>query len=69
MHNVFSFNKKKVEITCKNIVEITKTISNGLQFIDSTRLLSAHYQSLPIILLKEFIKLDLNTDMIKNVKL
>ena len=49
----------------KSRTEITKTISYRLQFIDS-----AHYQILLIILLKEFIRLNKNTDiMIKAVKL
>ena len=35
-----------------------------LQFIDSTRFMEDHYQILLITLLKEFIKLNANMDMI-----
>ena len=47
--------------------EISKTISYRLQFID---LWQAHYQILLIILLKDFIRLNVKKNMIlKNVKL
>ena len=61
----------EIEVTRvgKNGEEITNTISYRLQFIDSVRFVIAHYQILLIILLKEFIKLNVNTDMmVKNVK-
>ena len=54
----------------KNGEEITKNISYILQFIDSQNLWQAHYQILSIIFLKEYIELNVNTDMmIKNVEL
>ena len=41
-----------------------------LKFIDSTRFMKAHHQILSIIVLKESIELNVNTDMmIKNVRL
>ena len=46
--------------------EITKTISYRLQFIESA--IITHYQILLIILLSEFTKLNVHTDMIiKNI--
>ena len=50
--------------------EITNTISHRLQFIDSARFMASLYQILLIILLKEFITLIVNSNMVKkNVKL
>ena len=50
----------------KNGEKITKNISYKFWFIDSKRFIEC---SLSIMLLKEFIELNLNTDMmIKNVK-
>ena len=60
--------KKEVTRIDKNGEEITKNISQILQFTDSARFmassLSNHYQSsLSIIFLKKFIELNVNTDM------
>ena len=53
----------------ENGEEITKSISCKLQFIDSARFMASALEILLIILLKEFIKLNVNTSMIiKNVK-
>ena len=43
-------------------MEITKSISYRLQFIESVRFI-AHYQILLITFLKKSIKLNVNTDM------
>ena len=45
--------------------EITNTISHRLQFIDSARFMASLYQVLLIILLKEFITLIVNSNMVK----
>ena len=46
--------------------EITKHMSYRLQFIDSAKFMEAYYQVLLIIMLKEFITLNVNTNtMIK----
>ena len=59
--------EKEVWRIDKNGEEITKDISYRLQ---AQHLCQAHSQILSIIFLKEFIKLDVNTDtMIKNLKL
>ena len=48
----------------KNVEEFLKVISFKLQFLSIAQdLCQAHYQTLLIILLKEFIKLNLNVDM------
>ena len=58
IHNLFSSNENKVIRIDKKGKEITKTISFRLKFLDSVG-----------ILLKEFIKLYVNTNtIIKNVK-
>ena len=58
--------QKEVTRIDKNEEEITKNVFYILQFTDRR----AHYQILSIIFLKEFIKLNVNTDtMIKNVRL
>ena len=54
----------------KNGEEITKNMSYILQFIDSTRFMETHYQILSIIFLEEFMKLNVNTGLMKrNMKL
>ena len=59
-----------MKILDKNGEEITTTISNNYILFIAKDLWEAYYQILLLILLKEFIKLNLNTDtMIKNVKL
>ena len=60
--------KKEVTRIDKNGEEITKNVSQMLQFIDSARFMASsllnHYQSsLSIIFLKKFIELNVNTDM------
>ena len=58
--------EKKVIKISKNEEEIAKAISYIFKFIDSARFMAG----LLIILLREFIKLNVNRDMmIKNVKL
>ena len=44
--------------------ETTKAMSYRLQFIVSKRFMEVHYQNWLILLLKEFIKLNVNTDTI-----
>ena len=57
--------EKEVTKNDRNGERITKDMSSRLQFIDNTK-----SQILSIIFLKEFIKLNVNSDMvIKNVKL
>ena len=59
--------EKEVAWIDKNGEEITKNISYRLQFIDSARFMAS---SLSTILVKEFIKLNVNMDTrIKNLKL
>ena len=68
-YKTFSATVIKVKKICKTGKEIAKTISYKWKFIVSTRFLASSLSSLPIILLKEFIKLNVNMDMvIKNVK-
>ena len=64
MHNLFS----SITRTDKNGKEITKTVSCNLLIAQD--LWQAHYRILSIILLKEFIKLNVDTDtVVKYVKL
>ena len=59
--------EKEVTRIDKNGEEITKNTSYILQFIDSARFVAS---LLPIIFLKEFIKVNLNTEtMITNLKI
>ena len=61
--------EKEVIRINKSRKEMTKTISYRLQFIDSARFM-VNNQIWLIILLKEFLVLNVNTDVIiKNVKL
>ena len=53
--------EKEVTSIYKNGERITKTVSYLLHFI-AQGLCQAHYQILSIIFLKEFIKLNVNTD-------
>ena len=57
---------KEVNRTSKNTEEFTKCIVYKLQFIDSARFMGSSkiYQMLLITLLKEFVKLNANMDMI-----
>ena len=57
---------KEVNRTSKNTEEFTKCIFYKLQFIDSARFMGSSkiYQMLLITLLKEFVKLNANMDMI-----
>ena len=57
---------KEVKRTSKNAEEFTKSIFYKLQFIDSARFMESSkiYQILLITLLKEFVKLNANMDMI-----
>ena len=57
---------KEVKRTSKNEEEFTKSIFYKLQFIDSARFMESSkiYQILLITLLKEFVKLNANMDMI-----
>ena len=53
----------------KNGVEVTKIYLTYYKLLITQGLWRAHYQFLSIIFLKEFIKLNVNTDaLIKNVK-
>ena len=62
--------EKEVTRIDKNGEEICKYISYILQFIDSPKFMASSLLNLSIILLKEFIELNVNTDMmVKNVKL
>ena len=62
--------EKEVTRIDKNGEEITKNISYKLQFNDRSRFMASSLSILSIIFLKEFIKLNVNTDtMIKHVKL
>ena len=62
--------EKEVKRIDRNGEEITKNISYIYNLLIAQGLWQAHYQILSIIFLKEFIKLNLNTNMmIKNVKL
>ena len=77
IHNSYSSNRrlqkkfpKEVTRIDKNKEEVTKNISYISQFIDYWLSWQAHYEVLSIIFMKEFIKLNLNTDtIIKNIKL
>ena len=61
--------KNEVTRINKKEEKVTKTISYRLQFIDSARFMIRNFQVSLIILLKEFMKLKVNMDMIvKNVK-
>ena len=57
---------KEVKRTSKNAEEFTKRIFYKLQFIDSARFMESSkiYQILLTTLLKEFVKLNANMDMI-----
>ena len=58
--------EKEITKIDKNGEEITKNISCRLQFIISARFMGNSLSNLSIIFLKEFIKLNVNTDtMIK----
>ena len=57
---------KEVERISKNGEEITKTISYKLQLLIAQDLWQDQYQILLIILLKDFIKSNVNMDMIIN---
>ena len=62
--------QKEVTRIDKNGEEFTKTISSRLQFTDSASFMASSLSNLLIILLKEHIKLNVNTNrMIKNVEL
>ena len=61
--------EKQVTKNDKPGEQITKNICHILQFTDSASLWQVHYQILSIIFLREFIKLNVNLDMmIKNLK-
>ena len=65
-HNHDSSNWKKITRIDENEEEITKNISYRLQFIVSARFMAKSLSNLSIILMKEFIKLNVNTStMIK----
>ena len=49
--------------------KLQKTYCTYYNLLIAQGLWQAHYQILSIIFLKEFIELNVNTDMIKNVKL
>ena len=62
--------EKEVTRIHKNGEEITKKYLTCYNLLIAQGLWQAYYQIVPIIFLKEFVKLNLNTDkMIKNVKL
>ena len=64
-HNLFTFNTQKVTRIDKNGEEITKKDLTDYNLLTVQDLCQAHYQVLLIILLKEFIKLNVNTNTIK----
>ena len=70
IYNLSSYNRKASYKNWYKKKRNYKIMSYRLEFIDSGRFMcKAHYQILLIILLKEFIKLNINADMvIKNVK-
>ena len=57
---------KNLEVTRidENGEEIRKNISYLLQFIDSARFMAVHYQVLSVIILNEFIELNVNLDAV-----
>ena len=60
--------EKEVTRTDKTGEEITKNTYRNCNLLIAQDIWQAHYQILPIIFLKEFIELNINTDiMIKNV--
>ena len=60
--------EKEVTRTDKTGEEITKNTYRNYNLLIAQDIWQAHYQILPIIFLKEFIELNVNTDiMIKNV--
>ena len=60
--------EKEVTRTDKTGEEITKNTYRNYNLLTAQDIWQAHYQILPIIFLKEFIELNVNTDiMIKNV--
>ena len=60
--------EKEVTRTDKTGEEITKNTYRNYNLLIAQDIWQAHYQILPIIFLKEFIELNINTDiMIKNV--
>ena len=70
MRNFSSSNSKRTYKNWQKWKRIKKTISYRLKFIDSARFMVSYYPIFLIILLKEFTKLNVNTDMImKNVKI
>ena len=61
--------KKEIKKANKNGEETTRTICSKLYLLTVSNLWQTHYQTLLIISLKAFIKLNVNIDMIiKNVK-
>ena len=70
MHNLFSSSKKKLQELVKMEKKSQKLYPTGYNLLTVQDLLQGHYQILLIILLKEFIKLNVNADMrMKDVKL
>ena len=59
--------KRKVTRNDKNGKEITKAISYRLQFTDSARFMVSSLLNLLNILLKEFLKLNVNTNMLTKI--
>ena len=59
--------KRKVTRNDKNGKEITKAISYRLQFTDSARFMVSSLLNLVNILLKEFLKLNVNTNMLTKI--
>ena len=60
--------EKEVTRTDKTGEEITENTYHNYNLLTAQDIWQAHYQILPIIFLKEFIELNVNTDiMIKNV--
>ena len=70
MNFTVSIEKKKIQELIKMERKLQKIYPTYYNLLIAQDLWQAHYQTLSIIFLKEFIKLNVNTDtMIKNVKL
>ena len=64
MHNIYSSNRKRNYKIDKNGEKNIKNISYILQFIDRARFMANSVSNLSIIFMKEFIELNVNTEMI-----
>ena len=72
MYNVYSCNRKKkgtrIDKNGEEITKLQKIYLTFYNFLIAQDIWQAHYQILSIILLKQFINLNVNTDTDQNVK-